>query len=134
MFESSSKKKIMLAISSRSPQARALLDTAASLAEQLKADWYVVHVLQPAKPRKVGMEQSPLPLETLEYARSLGANVTFSEMRGDVAATLISVAIDLGIDYFITGRSCRSSLSLRWSLPLTERIQRQLPKTILLIV
>jgi two-component system sensor histidine kinase KdpD len=126
---------MMVAISSRSPRATALLDGAAHLAQQLQAEWFVVHVTNPPTPqRRSSTIEHPVPVRDLEYARSLGARVIIEGMRGNLAHTLVIFARTMGIEYFVTGRSKRSLFGFKWSAPLTEQIQRDLPKTTILIV
>lgn len=120
-------KKMMLAISSRSPKAKTLIDGTAHLAAQLQAEWFVVHVLQPG--------HSPAPEADLEYARNLGARVVTESLRGSVASTLVSFARSMNIDYLVTGRTGRPRYRLfLWRQTLTEQIQRKLPNTVVLIV
>ena len=123
----------MLAISDCSPRARFLLDSAAKLAAQLGADWFVVHVKQPSTLHyRMLATPHPVPEEELNYARQLGAQVIIE--RGDVEETLVSFARTMSINYFVTGRSLRPRFSFTWQLPLTEILQRKLPNTIVMIV
>ena len=109
----------MLAISDRSPRARALVDAAAKLAGQLQADWFVVHVRQqPRLHYRMPATEHPVPEEDLTYAKTLGARVIIE--RGDVIKALASFARKMSINYFVTGRSFRPRISFTWRLPLTE--------------
>lgn len=125
----------MLAISSRSPHAKPLIDAAAHLAKQLQAEWFVVHVTPPAargfwKPKRA----NPVPASDLDYARTLGARVIIEPGRGSVAGTLVNFARTMEITHLVTGRSVRPRFSFFWRLPLVEHIQRKLPQTIVLII
>ena len=125
--------RLMLALSDRSPRARALLEAAAKLAKQLHADWFVVHVRQkPVLHYRMPTTEHPVPEEDLAYAKKLGASVIIEH--GDVFKALVSFAKKMSINYFITGRSFRPRLSFTWRLPLTEAIQRKLPDTTVIIV
>jgi K+-sensing histidine kinase KdpD len=125
--------RLMLAISDRSPKAEVLVESAAKLARQLEADWFVVHVRQPPTLHyRMTATEHPVPVEELTYARRLGAKIIIE--RGDVVKTLIAFARTMSIDYFVTGRSFRSRFSFTWRLPLTETLQRKLPNTIMMIV
>ncbi len=129
----SSGDRLMVAISSRSPNARALLELSADLAKRLGATWFVLHVVQePDLHYRAYATVHPVPKQDLDYARQLGARVVVE--RGDVARTLIAFARTMSIRYFITGRSRRERLSFTWSLPLTEQLQRKLPGSIVIIV
>jgi len=125
--------RLMLAISDRSPRARELVGSAATLAGQLGANWFVLHVRQPPTLHyRMPATDHPVPEEELAYARSLGAQVIIE--RGEVVEALISFARTMSINYFVTGRSFRSHFSFTWHLPLTEILQRRLPNTIVMIV
>ena len=123
----------MLAISSRSPRARALIDTASQLAAQLHATWFVVHVRQPPVLHyRMATTKNPVPQADLDYARKLGGRAIIES--GDLSKTLVLFARKMSIDYFVTGRSFRSRFSLAWELPLTEVIQRKLPTAMVIII
>ena len=122
----------MLAISSRSPRARDLIDAAAKLAAQIHATWFVVHVRQPLVLHyRMPATENPVPEEDLEYARKLGGRIIVEN--GDLLKTLVSFARKMSIDYFVTGRSFRPRVSFPWQLPLIERVQRKLPNVILIM-
>ena len=123
----------MLGLSSRSPHARSLLDTAAELAAKLEVAWFVVHVRQPMA-LHYGREATeyPIPEADLAYAKRLGATAVIE--RGEPVDALIRFARTMKIAYFITGRSQRSRFRLTFQLPMTEQIQRRVPNVILLIV
>ena len=122
----------MLAISSRSPRARALIDAAAKLAAQIHATWFVVHVRQPPVLHyRMSATENPVPEADLDYAEKLGGRVIVES--GDPLQSLVSFASKMGIEYFVTGRSARPRISFAWQLPLTERIQRKLPNVILIM-
>ena len=121
----------MLAIGSRSPRARALIDAAAKLAAQIHATWFVVHVRQPMVLHyRMPATENPVPEADLDYARNLGGRVIVEN--GDLLQTLVSFASKMGIEYLVTGRSLRPLISFVWQLPLTERIQRKLPNVIVI--
>lgn len=123
----------MLALSDRSPRARELVESAARLARQLEADWFVVHVKQPPTLHyRFPATEHPVPEEELAYAQKLGARVIIE--RGEVVDVLLSFARTMSISYFVTGRSFRSRFSFTWRLPLTEILQRKLPHAIVMIV
>jgi len=121
----------MLAIGSRSPRARALIDAAAKLAAQIHATWFVVHVRQPMVLHyRMPATENPVPESDLDYARNLGGRVIVEN--GDLLQTLVSFASKMGIEYLVTGRSFRPLISFMWQAPLTEKIQRKLPNVILI--
>lgn len=122
----------MLALSSRSPHARKLLDKAAELATQLEATLFVVHVKQPVVFHyRMQTTTYPVPKDDLAYARRLGASVIIE--CGPVGKTLVTFARKMSISYFLTGRSRRPPVRFTFRLPLVEKIQRQLPDAIVFI-
>ena len=124
---------MMLAISSRSPNAQQLILTSSVLAAQVQAHLFVVHVREPwTLHYRMPASENPVPEVNLAYAKKLGASVIIEH--GDVCGALISFARKMSIDFFVTGRSRRSWVSFAWSPPLAERIQRKVPRTIVLIV
>lgn len=124
---------MMLALSSRSPKAKPLLDETAQLAAQLDSDWFVVHVRQaPTLHYRRSATEHPVPHEDLAYAKKLGAQIIIE--RGDAIKALVSFARKMSIKYFVTGRSFRPRISFAWQLPLAESIQRKLPNAIVIIV
>jgi K+-sensing histidine kinase KdpD len=124
---------MLVALSSRSPNATKLLEKAAELAGELEASLFVLHVKQPMTLhyRREATEH-PVPEVDLAYAKRLGASVMIEH--GNVAKTLIAFARKMSISYFVTGRSKRFPISFTFQLPLAEKIQRQLPDAIILIV
>jgi K+-sensing histidine kinase KdpD len=127
-----SKPKLMLAISSRSPRARFMIETAARLAAQIHATWFVVHVREPMVLHyRMPATENPVPQEELDYARQLGGRVIIEN--GDVLGTLVAFARKMGIDYFVAGRPVRPRFSFSWRLPLMERLQRKLPEVVLVM-
>ncbi len=123
----------MLALSSRSPTARSLLEKAADLAGRLHADWFVVHVRQaPTVHYRMPGTEHPVPEADLAYARKLGARVIIEH--GEVIGALVSFARKMSINYFVTGRSRRSRIGFVWRLPLAETVQRKLPGATLIII
>ena len=122
----------MLAISSRSPRARTLIDAAAKLAAQIHATWFVVHVRQPMVLHyRMSATENPIPEADLEYARKLGGRVILEN--GDPLKALVSFATKMSIDYFVTGRSLRPRFSFGWCFPFIDRLQRKLPNVILIV-
>jgi len=123
----------MLALSSRSPKARSLLEAAADLAAKLHADWFVVHVRQPSTIHyRMPATEHPVPEEDLAYAKKLGARVIIEQ--GAVIDALITFARKMSVNYFVTGRTLRSRIGFVWKLPLAEAVQRKLPGATLIVV
>jgi K+-sensing histidine kinase KdpD len=125
---------MMVAISGGGPCVKMLIEKTAQLAAQLDAEWYVVHVCEPRALFDRLLKRKPgAPNAELEFARSLGASSVI-QGEGDVAMSLIGAARLFCIDYLVTGRSIGSRVGVRWRVPLTEKILRRLPNTVLMLV
>src|SRR4029453_7022983 len=97
--------RVMVGLSSRSPDAPALLRKAARLADRLNAPWYAVSIQPPPEdlPRIDAAPQRAIS-KNLELAQQLGGiPMTF---RGkDVASTIVAFAREYGIKVIVMGKS-----------------------------
>ncbi|MEO7933519.1 MAG: hypothetical protein ABIT76_10210 [Chthoniobacterales bacterium] len=124
---------LMLAISSRSPNSRNLLERSAGLAEHFHCTFVVVHVRQQLTLHyRTAATRHPVPEADLAHARKLGATVIVEN--GDVLQALVRISKAMNIRYFVTGRSLRSRLSLTWKLPLAEQLQRKVADSVVIII
>jgi two-component system sensor histidine kinase KdpD len=97
----------MVGLSSRSPNAPALLRRAARLADRLNAPWYAVYIQTPAEDlTKTDAATHRILGKNLELAQQLGGiPMTF---RGkDVASTIRAFAEEYGIKIIVMGKSLR---------------------------
>jgi len=109
-----------------------LIHEGARLAQQLRAEWLVVHVDQPDSGRNPQTRQTLLALANL--ADGLGAE--FANLPGeDVAATLLAYTHERGATKLVLGHDGRRG---RWRMPwqtrLTQRMARADPQLGLLLV
>jgi two-component system sensor histidine kinase KdpD len=121
----SATERVMVGLSSRSPDGPALLRKAARLADRLNAPWYAVYIQTPAEDltrvdaatqRKIG--------KNLELAQKLGGiPMTF---RGrDVASTMAAFAREYGIQVIVMGKTRRPWHRRLLQLSVLERLLAQ---------
>lgn len=119
--------RIMVCLSSMSPNAEALLRKGARLADRLGAPWYAVYIQTPgedlaqidaATQRRIG--------NTLTLARQLdGVPQTFKG--SDVAGTIAAFAREYGITIVLMGRSQRPWYRRWFGQSVLDRLLRALP-------
>jgi len=103
----SATERVMVGLSSRSPNAPALLRKAARLADRLNAPWYAVYIQTPAEDlTRTDAAMHRLLGKNLELAQQLGGiPMTF---RGkDVASTVVAFAREYEIKVVVMGKSHR---------------------------
>src|SRR4051812_7496248 len=101
----SATERVMVGLSSRSPNAPALLRKAARLADRLNAPWYAVYIQTPAEDlTRVDAATQRMLSKNLELAQQLGGiPMTF---RGpDVVSTILAFAREYGIRVIVMGKS-----------------------------
>lgn len=117
--------RVVVAMASASPRAKALLRRGSRLASHLNAIWYVVYVETP--------RESPLRLDAtvqrhlhdhLELARTLGAEVVRLEGT-DVPTTILGFARQHGAQHLVVGAPGRWTLRDRLFGSVTERLIRE---------
>lgn len=105
--------QVMVAISSRGPDAGKLLRKTARLAAQLNGTWYAVYVQTPEESAiKIAAEDQRRVNDTLETAQKMGGLVIVLKNE-DVADALIAFAREYGITHIIVGRPGQKR---RWQL------------------
>lgn len=103
--ELSATERVMVGLSSRSPNAPALMRKAARLADRLNAPWYAVYIQTPAEDLiRIEAATQRVLGKNLELAQQLGGiPMTF---RGkDVASTITAFAREYAIKVIIVGKS-----------------------------
>jgi two-component system, OmpR family, sensor histidine kinase KdpD len=103
----SATERVMVGLSSRSPNAPALLRKAARLADRLNAPWYAVYIQTPGE--DVTKTEAALQrglTKNLELAQQLGG-VPMTFRGPDVASTIITFAHEYEIRVIVMGRSNR---------------------------
>ena len=97
--------RVMVGISSRSPNAPGLLRKTARIADRLNAPWYAVYIQLPAEDlTRIDAATQRLIGKHLELAQQLGGiPMTF---RGqDVASTILAFAREYAIKIIVVGKS-----------------------------
>jgi two-component system sensor histidine kinase KdpD len=118
----SAAERVMVGLSSRSPNAPALLRKAARLADRLSAPWYAVYIQTPAEDlTKTDAATHRILGKNLELAQQLGGiPMTF---RGrDVASTIAAFAHEYGIKVIVMGRSLRPWYRRLWGGSILDRL------------
>jgi two-component system, OmpR family, sensor histidine kinase KdpD len=101
----SATERVMVGLSSRSPNAPALLRKASRLADRLNAPWYAVYIQTPAEDlTRIDATTQRAVGKNLELAQQLGGiPMTF---RGpDVASTIAAFSREYGIKVIVMGKS-----------------------------
>ncbi len=116
--------RVMVALSSRSPNAAALLRKGARLADRLGAPWYAVYIQTPrenleridaATQRQIG--------STLELAHQLGG-VPLTFKGTDVVGTIASFVQEYGITHIVLGRTQRPWYRRLFGQSVLDRLLR----------
>ena len=126
--------RVMVGLSSRSPNAPGLLRKAARLADRLNAPWYAVYIQTPAEDlTRVDSATQRLLGKNLELAQQLGGiPMTF---RGpDVIGTILAFAREYGIRVIVMGKSRQPWYRRLRSGAILERLLREAEGIDLVIV
>lgn len=105
--ESISPDQVMVCLSSRSPNASALLRYASRIAGRLNRNWYVLYV-QTSKESAVRIDAATQRClsNTLEFARQLGGTV-FTYKSDEIVETILQFAKEHRVGHIIVGPSAR---------------------------
>jgi two-component system, OmpR family, sensor histidine kinase KdpD len=99
--------RVMVALSSRSPNSAALLRKAARVADRLGAPWYGVYIQTPRENLdRIDAATQRQVTNTLELARQLGG-IPLTFKGDDVVGTIAAFVKEYGITHIILGRSQR---------------------------
>lgn len=119
-----SEDRVVVAMASASPRAKALLRRGSRLAGRLNATWFVVYVATPDEdPLRVDASVQRQLHDNLELARTLGAEVV--KLTGtDVPETLLEFARTHAAQHIVIGAPLRVTLRDRLFGSMTERLIR----------
>lgn len=119
--------RLMVCLSSRSPNAPALLRKGARLAARLGASWYAVYIQTPREElHNVDASLQRQIAGTLELAQKLdGVPMTFKG--GDVVSTIAAFAREYGITHIVIGRSQQPWFRRWFKQSVLDRLLRELP-------
>src|SRR3954465_2831304 len=122
----SATERVMVGLSSRSPDAPALLRKTARLADRYNAPWYAVYIQTPAEDlTRIDAATQRVVGKNLELAQQLGGiPMTF---RGrDVASTIAAFAREYAIKVVVMGKSRQPWYSRLWGASILERLLREI--------
>jgi two-component system sensor histidine kinase KdpD len=116
--------RVMVGLSSRSPNAPALLRKTARLADRLNAPWYAVYIQIPAEElTRIDAGTQRIISNHLELAQQLGG-VPMTFRGPDVASTILSFAREYAIKIIVMGRSRQPLYRRFWRPSILERLER----------
>ncbi len=126
--------RVMVGLSSLSPNAPALLRRASRLADRLSAPWYAVYIQTPSEDaNRADAATLRMLYKNLELAKQLGG--TPMEFKGrDVASTILAFAREYGIKIIVMGKSRRLWYKRLWGGSVVERLIRDAEGMDVLIV
>ena len=114
----------MVGLSSRSPDAPALLRKTARLADRLNAPWYAVYIQIPAEDvTRIDATTQRLIGNHLELAQQLGG-IPMTFRGADVASTILAFAREYAIKILVVGKSRQPWYKRLWGSSILERLER----------
>ncbi len=117
--------RVMVGLSSRSPNAPALLRKAARIADRLNVPWYAVYIQIPAEDMtRIDASTQRLISNHLELAHQLGGiQMTF---RGpDVASTMLAFAREYAIKIIVVGKTRQPWYRRLFGRTILEHLERE---------
>ena len=121
----SATERVMVGLSSRSPNAQALLRKTARLADRLNAPWYAVYIQTPAEDlTRVDAATQRMLGKNLELAQQLGG-IPMTFKGEDVAGTIAAFAKEYQIKVIAMGKSRVSWLRRVMGRSILDRLLRQ---------
>lgn len=126
--------RVMVCLSSRSPNAHALLRKGGRLADRMGAPWYAVYIQTPQETlERIDAATQRLISDTLALARQLGGTpMTFKG--DDVVGAIAAYAREYGITHVVMGRSQRPWYRRLFRTSVLDRLLGELPSTDLFVV
>jgi two-component system, OmpR family, sensor histidine kinase KdpD len=130
--QANTSERVMVCVSSRSPNALRLLRKGARLADRLGAPWYAVYVQTPGeRSEKVDAATQRRLADTL--ARQLGG-VPFEFKGKDVSSAVAEFLREYGVTHVVIGRSHRSRNSTWFGPSLLDRFLAAVPGVDVVVV
>ncbi len=130
----SGSERVMASLSSRSPNAPALLRKTARLADRLGAPWYAVYIQTPGEDlARVDAATQRQITNTLTLAHQLGGTpLTFKG--ADVASTIAAFVQEYGITHLVLGRTQRPWYRRWLGQPVLDQLLRKVRGVDVLLV
>lgn len=122
---SSATERVMVGLSSRSPNASALLRKTARLADRFNAPWYAVYIQTPKEDlTHIDAATQRLVSKNLELAQQLGG-VPMTFRGRDVVSTMLAFAQEYQIKVIVMGKSRQPWYRRLWNGSLIPRLVRE---------
>jgi two-component system sensor histidine kinase KdpD len=126
--------RVMVCLSSRSPNPDALLRKGVRLADRLDAPWYAVYIQTPAESlERVDAAVQRRIGNTLALAHQLGG-VPMTFKGGDVVSTIAAFVKEYGITHVLLGRTQRSWFRRWFGRSVLEGLLRIVPGVDVIVV
>jgi two-component system sensor histidine kinase KdpD len=126
--------RVMVCLSSRSPNAPVLLRKGARLASRLNVPWYAVYIQTPQEDLTRVDAATQRQIANMQVlATQLGA-VPMTFKGSDVVSTVASFAREYGITHVVMGRSQRPWYRRWFGQSVLDRLLRELPEADVLVV
>ncbi|WZO99304.1 universal stress protein [Isosphaeraceae bacterium EP7] len=126
--------RVMVGLSSRSPNAPALLRKTARLADRLNAPWYAVYIQTPREdPIQIEAATQRVLSKNMELAQQLGG-ITMNFRGKDVASTIAAFVREYEIKIVVMGRSRKPWYRRIWERSVLDRVLQQTSGVDVLIV
>jgi two-component system sensor histidine kinase KdpD len=130
----SGSERVMVCLSSRSPDPDRLLRKGARLASRLNAPWYAVYIQTPSENmERVDAATQRQVGNTLTLAQQLGA-VPSNFKGSDVVSTIAAFVKEYGITHILMGRSQRPWYQRWFGQSVLDRLLRTIPDVDVIIV
>jgi two-component system sensor histidine kinase KdpD len=128
--------RIMVCLSSRSPNPHRLLRKGARMADRLRAPWYAVYVRTPAeRMERIDAATGRRIADTQALAHQLGAvPLEFGDGKLNFAAAVSTFVREYGITHIIVGRSQRPWYQTWFGRSPVERLFQAVPGVDVLVV
>jgi two-component system, OmpR family, sensor histidine kinase KdpD len=129
-----SSERVMVCLSSRSPNAERLLRRGARLADRLNAPWYVVYVKTPTEEAHLVEAATQRQITNmLTLTQQMGG--TPLESRGsDIVDAIATFAKEYGITHLVLGRTQRPWYRRFWEGSILEQLLREIPEVDVIVV
>jgi two-component system sensor histidine kinase KdpD len=130
----SGSERVMVCLSSRSPQAGSLLRKAARIADRMGAPWYAVYVRTPRESlEKIDAATQREVSNNLELARQLGGT-PLPFQGSDLVSTIAAFVHEYGITHILLGRSRRPWYRRWFGQSVLERLLAAIPAVDVIVV
>ena len=132
--ERNNSERIMVCLSSRSPQPAALLRKGARLADRLNASWYAVHIQTPNEaPERIDAATQRQLSNALSLAHQLGG-VPMTFKGAEVVDTIAAFVKEYGISHILLGRTQQPWYRRWFSRSVLDRLLRTIPGVDVMVV